>query len=188
MYTAASLFWVACRSLRGLWLPTLRALRGCARDRPVRGNRDGRSWGRRRPAPSLCRVSHTPDSSPIECRLVAPAAFDLAVSGSLGSSFISCSEWSRTMRRCLLLVAVAILVLGFVGSASATFPGSNGLILFRDDHPSSGVGNPLFRAGPDGSDVGVLSRRPGLFRTGGPMGAASRSTSFSAMGASRSRR
>jgi Tol biopolymer transport system component len=35
--------------------------------------------------------------------------------------------------------------------------------LFRDDHPSSGIGYPLFRARPDGSHVRVLSKRPGLF-------------------------
>jgi Tol biopolymer transport system component len=75
------------------------------------------------------------------------------------------------MRRCLLLVAgLTTLVLGFVGSASATFPGSNGPILFRDDHPSSGIGNPLFRARPDGSHVSVLSKRPGLFSDWRPDG------------------
>jgi len=68
------------------------------------------------------------------------------------------------MRRCLLLVAgLTTSVLGLVSSATATFPGSNGPILFRNDHPSSGIGNPLFRASPDGTHVQVLSRRPGLF-------------------------
>ena len=67
------------------------------------------------------------------------------------------------MRRCILLVVgLTTLVLGFVGSASATFPGSNGPIGFRDDHPSSGIGNPLFGARPDGGQVRVLSQRPGL--------------------------
>src|SRR5437588_5194735 len=77
----------------------------------------------------------------------------------------------HTMRRCALLVAgVTVFVLGLGGSASATFPGSNGPILFRDDHPRSGVGNPLLRARPDGSHVGVLSRRPGLFSDWRPDG------------------
>ena len=43
-------------------------------------------------------------------------------------------------------------------------------ILFRDDHPSSGIGNPLFRARPDGSHVSVLSKRPGLFSDWRPDG------------------
>src|SRR5207302_2821268 len=76
-----------------------------------------------------------------------------------------------TMRRCLLLVVgLVMFVLGFVGSASATFPGSNGPILFRDDHPRSGVGNPLLRARRDGSHVRVLSKRPGLFSDWRPDG------------------
>ena len=67
------------------------------------------------------------------------------------------------MRRCVLLVVgVTTLVLAFVGSASATFPGSNGPIGFRDDHPRSGIGNPVFGARPDGGQVRVLSQRPGL--------------------------
>jgi Tol biopolymer transport system component len=57
-----------------------------------------------------------------------------------------------------------------VGSVSATFPGSNGPILFRDDHPSSGIGYPLFRARPDGSQVRVLSKRSGLFTDWRPDG------------------
>jgi hypothetical protein len=57
--------------------------------------------------------------------------------------------------------------------------GSNGPILFRDDHPSSGIGNPLFRASPDGTHVTVLSSDRGCSRTGARMVAASRSTSSS---------
>ncbi|HEY3946144.1 MAG TPA: hypothetical protein VGL78_13030 [Solirubrobacteraceae bacterium] len=70
-----------------------------------------------------------------------------------------------TLRRCLLPVVAGLtaFVLGLVGSASATFPGSNGPILFRDDHPSSGIGNPLFRSRPDGGHLRTLSKRPGLF-------------------------
>src|SRR5437763_16860257 len=68
------------------------------------------------------------------------------------------------MRRCLpLVVGLITFVVGLVGSASATFPGSNGPTLFRDAHPSSGIGNPLLRARPNGSHVRVLSTRPGLF-------------------------
>jgi Tol biopolymer transport system component len=77
----------------------------------------------------------------------------------------------NTMCRCLLLGAgLTAFVLGLAGSASATFPGSNGPILFRDDHPSSGIGYPLFRARPDGSRVTVLSKRPGLFSDWRPDG------------------
>src|SRR5438270_6927292 len=77
----------------------------------------------------------------------------------------------HTMRRRPLLIAgVTLFVLGLGGSASATFPGSNGLTLFRDDHPRSGLGNPLFRARPDGSRVGVLSKRPGFFSDWRPDG------------------
>ena len=75
------------------------------------------------------------------------------------------------MRRCLLLAAgLTTFLFGLVVSANATFPGSNGPILFRDDHPSSGIGNPLFRARPDGSHVRVLSKRPGLFSDWRPDG------------------
>jgi Tol biopolymer transport system component len=77
----------------------------------------------------------------------------------------------HTMRRALLLVAgLTTFVLGLVSSASATFPRSNGPILFRDDDPRSGVGNPLLRARPDGTHVRVLSRRPGLFSDWRPDG------------------
>jgi Tol biopolymer transport system component len=75
------------------------------------------------------------------------------------------------MRRCLPLVAgLTTFLLGLVSSAGATFPGSNGPILFRNDHPSSGIGNPLMRASPDGTHVTVLSRRPGLFSDWRPDG------------------
>jgi WD40-like Beta Propeller Repeat len=77
----------------------------------------------------------------------------------------------NTMRTCVLLVAgVATFAVGLVGSASATFPGSNGPIVFRDDHPSSGTGSPLFRARADGSQVRVFSKRPGLFSDWRPDG------------------
>src|SRR5438477_581854 len=70
----------------------------------------------------------------------------------------------------LAAAAPASFVLGLVGSASATFPGWNGPILFRDDHPSSGIGSPLLSARPDGSQVRVLSGRPGLFSDWRPDG------------------
>jgi Tol biopolymer transport system component len=77
----------------------------------------------------------------------------------------------NTTRKCLSLVAgIAIFAVGLVGSASATFPGSNGPILFRDDHPSSGTGSPLFRARADGSQTRMLSKRPGLFSDWRPDG------------------
>ena len=75
------------------------------------------------------------------------------------------------MHRCFMLaVGLAIFVVGFVGSASATFPGTNGAILFRAEDPGSGVGNPLFRVRPDGRQVRVVSRRPGLFSDWRPDG------------------
>ena len=75
------------------------------------------------------------------------------------------------MYRCLLLIAgLTMFVLGLAGSATATFPGSNGPILFRNDHPSSGIGNPLLRARPDGSHGSILSKRPGLFSDWRPDG------------------
>src|SRR5436190_14955652 len=78
---------------------------------------------------------------------------------------------SATMLRRLLLAAgLTAFVFGLVGSASATFPGSNGPILFRDEHPSSGIGNPLFRARPDGTHVRIVSKRPGLFSDWRPDG------------------
>jgi hypothetical protein len=45
-----------------------------------------------------------------------------------------------------------------------------GLILFRDDHGSSGTGSPLFRARAHGSQTGALSKRPGLFSDWRPDG------------------
>jgi Tol biopolymer transport system component len=66
-------------------------------------------------------------------------------------------------RRLLLLAGLTTFGFGLVSSASATFPGSNGPILFRAVDPSSGIGNPLSRARADVTDVRVLSRRPGLF-------------------------
>jgi len=78
---------------------------------------------------------------------------------------------SGAVRGCLLVAAgLTAFVFGLVGSASATFPGSNGPILFRDEHPSSGIGNPLFRARPDGTHVRIVSKRPGLFSDWRPDG------------------
>jgi Tol biopolymer transport system component len=75
------------------------------------------------------------------------------------------------MRGCfLVVVALTTFVVELAGSASATFPGSNGPILFRDDHPSSGVGSPLFRARTDGSHARMLNKRPGLFSDWRPDG------------------
>src|SRR4051794_35888634 len=75
------------------------------------------------------------------------------------------------MRACVLLVAgLTAFVLGHVTRAEATFPGSNGPILFRNDDPSSGIGKLLLRARADGRRVRVLSRRPGLFSDWRPDG------------------
>jgi Tol biopolymer transport system component len=66
------------------------------------------------------------------------------------------------MRRRLLVFAVlGLTAVGAAQPASATFPGSNGPILYRND--LGGVGKPLFRARPDGSHVTTLNRRLGLF-------------------------
>jgi len=68
--------------------------------------------------------------------------------------------------RCALLVNVlALIVAGSAAATShATFPGRNGPIAFRQDHTfDTGFGVPLFRALPDGTQVSVLSHRPGFF-------------------------
>ena len=60
----------------------------------------------------------------------------------------------------------AVLVVTFAcaaGSAEATFPGSNGPILFRADDFETGLAGPLMRANPDGSDVTEINRRPAYF-------------------------
>src|SRR4051794_9168513 len=75
------------------------------------------------------------------------------------------------MRRLILLAAgLTAAGLGPANPAYATFPGTNGTILFRNDDPSSGVGKPLLRASSDGTRVRVLSRRPGLFSDWRPDG------------------
>ena len=64
----------------------------------------------------------------------------------------------------LLITALATVVTGATaGSAGATFPGENGLILFRHIDPETGLGVPLLRALPDGTQVTAINKRPGFF-------------------------
>jgi TolB protein len=67
--------------------------------------------------------------------------------------------------RCKLLIAALTLVVtaAAAGTASATFPGQNGPIAFRNLDFETGLGVPLFRALPDGTQMKVISRRPGFF-------------------------
>ena len=69
-----------------------------------------------------------------------------------------------TMRRALLITVLALAALGIATStASATFPGRNGPIAFRTVDFETGLGNPLFRAQPDGTQVTQLTDLPGFF-------------------------
>jgi Tol biopolymer transport system component len=64
----------------------------------------------------------------------------------------------------LLITALATVFSGAAaGNASATFPGENGPILFRHLDGETGLGVPLFRALPDGSQVTVINKRTGGF-------------------------
>jgi Tol biopolymer transport system component len=67
------------------------------------------------------------------------------------------------MRRTLLITSLTLLVATFAAApAGATFPGSNGPILYRQFDPATGR-FPLLRARPDGTQVTELTDRPGLF-------------------------
>jgi TolB protein len=68
------------------------------------------------------------------------------------------------MRRTLLTTALTLLVTASAATtAEATFPGENGPIAFRNLDFQTGLGMPLFRANPDGSEASVISERPGFF-------------------------
>jgi Tol biopolymer transport system component len=68
------------------------------------------------------------------------------------------------MRRTVLLTALTTLIAGAAaGTAGATFPGTNGPILFRNVDFETGWGAPLLRALPDGTQMTRISRRPGGF-------------------------
>lgn len=68
------------------------------------------------------------------------------------------------MPRKLLITALALIVTGSAAAtAGATFPGHNGPIAFRQFDFAIGLGVPLFRALPDGTQVTVLTDRPGFF-------------------------
>jgi Tol biopolymer transport system component len=67
-------------------------------------------------------------------------------------------------RRALIASALALIALGSVAAPSAaTFPGTNGPILFRTDNFNTGLTGPLMRANPDGSEVTVINRRVAFF-------------------------
>ena len=68
------------------------------------------------------------------------------------------------MRRRPLAVAVLILLTAFAaGSAKATFPGSDGPIVFRADDFDTGLAGPLMRMEADGSDVTEINGRHAYF-------------------------
>ena len=68
------------------------------------------------------------------------------------------------MRRTLLITALTLTATASAAATSdATFPGENGPIAYRNLDFETGLGVPLFRANPDGSEVSVLSDRPGFF-------------------------
>ena len=67
------------------------------------------------------------------------------------------------MRRGTLIGAITTLIAGLsLPAAEATFPGENGPILFRHVDFQTGLGRPLFRAQPDGSEVMRVTNLPGL--------------------------
>jgi Tol biopolymer transport system component len=57
-----------------------------------------------------------------------------------------------------LVLALAVSVTA-VGVSQATFPGTDGPIVFRADDFDTGLPGPLMRAEPDGSDVTEINRR-----------------------------
>jgi Tol biopolymer transport system component len=62
------------------------------------------------------------------------------------------------------MAGLALIVAGSAAAtAHATFPGDNGPIAYRTFDFETGLGVPLFRALPDGSEVSVISDRPGFF-------------------------
>ncbi len=66
-------------------------------------------------------------------------------------------------RTLLFIAAFGLAAFHFATpGASATFPGANGPIAFRED-TLEGFGEPLFRAQPDGTQVSEINSRPGLF-------------------------
>ncbi len=68
------------------------------------------------------------------------------------------------MRRNPLPFAVLVVVIACAaGSAQATFPGSNGPIVFRADDFETGLAGPLMRMEPNGSDVTKIHRRHAYF-------------------------
>jgi len=68
------------------------------------------------------------------------------------------------MRRSPLPFAVLVVAIACAaGSAQATFPGSNGPIVFRADDFDTGLAGPLMRMEPDGSDVTQINRRHAYF-------------------------
>jgi TolB protein len=68
------------------------------------------------------------------------------------------------MRHRLLIIALSLIItVAGAPSAGATFPGSNGPIAFRPVDFETGLGGPLFRARPDGSQVRQLTDLPGFF-------------------------
>lgn len=67
------------------------------------------------------------------------------------------------MRRTPLITALAVLIATAAAApASATFPGRNGPIVYRQFDPAT-ERFPLLRANPDGTQVTELTDRPGLF-------------------------
>lgn len=68
------------------------------------------------------------------------------------------------MPRIGLVIALALMIAGsLVPTAGATFPGRNGPIAYRPVDPETGLGTPLLRARPDGTQVTRLTRLPGFF-------------------------
>jgi Tol biopolymer transport system component len=63
----------------------------------------------------------------------------------------------------LALAGLAVVTACVAGSAQATFPGSNGPIVFRADNFQTGLAGPLTRVNPNGSHVTVINRRHAYF-------------------------
>jgi TolB protein len=70
---------------------------------------------------------------------------------------------ARIRRSLSITVAVLIVAACAAPTAGATFPGRNGPIAFRTVDFETGLGNPLFRAQPDGTQVTQLTDLPGFF-------------------------
>jgi TolB protein len=68
------------------------------------------------------------------------------------------------MRRSGLPIAVVIAATACVaGGAQATFPGTDGPIIFRADNFDTGLPGPLMRMDPDGSDLTEINGRAAFF-------------------------